>query len=71
MSSEEKTEVVVGDNPMVTVTCEVCAQVAVLPAGTDVTKPEKALKESGFALPILGQCKGAPTKCLLELARLA
>ncbi len=51
----------------VTVACEVCGKVLSASAGAD-PNPAKVLKESG-TLPLLGTCKGAPAKCLVELAR--
>lgn len=52
----------------VTVTCEVCGKQLIASSGTDLKNPAKVLKESG-TLPLLGACKGAPPKCLVELAR--
>lgn len=71
-------EVAVAEEPKVTLTCELCGKVAIMPAGTDVTNPGLALKSSGFDLPILGKCKQATsakdadaTKCLINQARAA
>lgn len=57
------------DAPLVAAKCDACGREFQLSPGTDTKNLAKALKDSGMPLPMFGQCKGAPAKCLLERAR--